>query len=64
MAYLKNKSYKVIWLNPLMGTTDYQPICQGMSAALPYVDYFLPLGQPKDLQFLGKTLEKMIVRSS
>jgi uncharacterized protein with von Willebrand factor type A (vWA) domain len=61
MAYLKNKSYKVIWLNPLLGTKDYQPICRGMSAALPYVDYFLPLGKPKDLQFLGKALEKMIV---
>jgi uncharacterized protein with von Willebrand factor type A (vWA) domain len=61
MAYLKNKSYKVVWLNPLMGTKDYQPICRGMSAALPYVDYFLPMGNPRDLQFLGKTLEKMIV---
>ena len=61
MAFLKNKSYKVIWLNPLMGTRDYQPICRGMSAALPFVDYFLPLGNPGDLQFLGKTLEKMMV---
>ncbi len=61
MAYLKNKSYKVIWLNPLMGTKDYQPICRGMNAALPYVDYFLPLGNPRDLQFLAKTLEQMII---
>ena len=61
MAYLNNKAYKVIWLNPLMGTRDYKPICRGMSAALPYVDYFLPMGNPRDLQSLGKTLEKMIV---
>jgi len=60
MAYLKNKAYKVIWLNPLMGTKDYKPICRGMSAALPYVDYFLPMGNPKDLQCLGRTLEKMV----
>jgi hypothetical protein len=60
MAYLKNKAYKVIWLNPLMGTKDYKPICRGMSAALPYVDYFLPMGNPKDLQYLGRTLEKMV----
>jgi hypothetical protein len=60
MAYLKNKAYKVIWLNPLMGTKDYKPICRGMSAALPYVDYFLPIGNPKDLQYLGRTLEKMV----
>ena len=61
MAYLNNKAHKVIWLNPLIGTRDYQPICQGMSAALPYVDYFLPLGNLRDLRSLGKTLEKMMV---
>jgi uncharacterized protein with von Willebrand factor type A (vWA) domain len=61
MAYLNNKAYKVIWLNPLMGTKDYQPICRGMSTALPYVDYFMPLGNMRDLQLLGKTLEKMVV---
>lgn len=61
MAYLNNKAYKIIWLNPLMGTRDYKPICRGMSAALPYVDYFLPLGNLRDLHSLGKTLEKMIV---
>lgn len=61
MAYLNNKSHKLIWLNPLMGTRDYQPICRGMSAALPYVDYFLPLGNLRDLHSLGKTLEKMII---
>jgi uncharacterized protein with von Willebrand factor type A (vWA) domain len=61
MAYLNNRAYKVIWLNPLMGTKDYQPICRGMSTALPYVDYFLPLGNIRDLQLLGKTLEKMII---
>jgi hypothetical protein len=61
MAYLNNKAHTVIWLNPLLGTKDYKPICQGMSAALPYVDYFLPLGNLRDLHFLGKTLEKMMM---
>jgi uncharacterized protein with von Willebrand factor type A (vWA) domain len=61
MARLKRKAYKIIWLNPLIGTQDYQPICQGMKAALPFVDYFLPLADPQDLHFLGRTLEKMMV---
>lgn len=61
MALLKCKAYKIIWLNPLAGTKDYQPICQGMSAALPYVDYFLPLGNLHDLRVLGRTLEKVIM---
>jgi uncharacterized protein with von Willebrand factor type A (vWA) domain len=60
MAYLNSKAYKVIWLNPLMGTRDYKPICRGMSAALPYVDYFLPMGNLRDLHYLGKTIEKMV----
>jgi uncharacterized protein with von Willebrand factor type A (vWA) domain len=61
MAMLRRRAYKIIWLNPLMGTKDYQPICQGMSTALPYVDYFLPMGNLQDLYFVGRTLEKMMV---
>ncbi len=61
MAFLKRKVYKIIWLNPLIGTQDYQPICQGMRTALPYVDYFLPLGQLKDLQSIGQTLKKVML---
>jgi uncharacterized protein with von Willebrand factor type A (vWA) domain len=61
MAFFKRKVYKIIWLNPLAGTKDYQPSCQGMSAALPYVDYFLPLGNLQDLRLLGRTLEKVIM---
>ncbi len=60
MAYLHSKTHRVIWLNPLMGTQEYQPICQGMSTALPYVDQFLPMGNLKDLHYLGKTLSKMV----
>ncbi len=60
MALLKRKSHKIIWLNPLMGTTDYQPICQGMRTALPYVDSFLPMGNLRDIAFLGRMLGKMI----
>ena len=60
MALLKRKAYKIIWLNPLMGTTDYQPICQGMRTALPYVDSFLPMDNLRDIAVLGRMLEKMV----
>ena len=33
---------RVIWLNPLLGTRDYQPTARGMAAALPLVDVFAP----------------------
>jgi uncharacterized protein with von Willebrand factor type A (vWA) domain len=60
MARLKRKSYKIIWLNPLMGSADYQPICQGMRTALPYLDSFLPMDTPRDLAILGRMLGKMM----
>jgi uncharacterized protein with von Willebrand factor type A (vWA) domain len=61
MVFLKRKTYKIIWLNPLMGTRDYEPICRGMSAALPYVDYFLPMGDLKDLRSISQTLKKVMI---
>ena len=60
MALLKRKTYKIIWLNPLMGTAGYRPICQGMRTALPYIDYFLPMDNLRDIAFLGRMLVKMI----
>ena len=61
MAFLKRKAYRIVWLNPLMGTRDYEPICRGMSAALPYVDYFLPMGSLNDLGTISQTLKKVMV---
>jgi uncharacterized protein with von Willebrand factor type A (vWA) domain len=61
MAFLKRKAYKIIWLNPLMGTRDYEPICQGMRAALPYVDYFLPMDNLNDLRSISQTLKKVML---
>jgi uncharacterized protein with von Willebrand factor type A (vWA) domain len=60
MAYLHRKAHRVIWLNPLIGDQCYQPICQGMRSALPYIDHLLPMGNLKDLQYLAKTLSKMV----
>ena len=61
MAALKRKAHKIIWLNPLLATRDYQPICQGMRTALPYVDYFLPMGALHDLRRLNRTLDELLI---
>lgn len=61
MALLKRRANKIIWLNPLLRTRDYRPICQGMRTALPYVDFFLPMGALQDLRLVSLTIEKMIV---
>jgi uncharacterized protein with von Willebrand factor type A (vWA) domain len=42
MARLARQAYAVVWVNPLKGHADYEPLAGGMRAALPYVDRFLP----------------------
>ena len=41
MARLARAAYAVVWINPIKGHPDYQPLAGGMRAALPYVDRFL-----------------------
>ena len=62
MTLLKRRASKIIWLNPLLRTRDYQPICQGMRTALPYLDYFLPMGDLHDLRNLSRIVEKVIIK--
>ena len=56
MKRLKRRASRLIWLNPLMGTPDYRPLCQGMRTALPYIDYFLPANTLKGWKTLGDVL--------
>ena len=42
MKKIHRKALKVLWLNPLAGSGDWQPEVRGMKAALPYVDALLP----------------------
>jgi uncharacterized protein len=41
MARLGRCAYRLIWLNPLKASPDYEPLTRGMQAALPHVDHFL-----------------------
>lgn len=56
MEMLHRHAYRLIWLNPLLGSDGYQPICRGIRTALPYVDYFLPAHNLESLAQLTKTL--------
>jgi len=42
MRFLRDRSHRVIWLNPLAGSAEYQPSAGGMAAAREYVDDLLP----------------------
>jgi uncharacterized protein with von Willebrand factor type A (vWA) domain len=56
MSRLQRSCHRLIWLNPLLGSRDYQPLTQGMQAALPYVDDFLPVHNLASLEQLGERL--------
>jgi uncharacterized protein with von Willebrand factor type A (vWA) domain len=56
MAKLARAAYAVIWVNPLKGNPEYQPLAGGMRAALPYVDRFLPGHNLRSLEELAAVL--------
>jgi len=56
MARLRRNCYRLIWLNPLLGAPDYEPLTRGIQAALPYIDNFLPVHNLASLEDLAKRL--------
>jgi len=59
LAKLKKRGCKIIWLNPLKGWKDYQPITAGMSAALPHLDLFKAANTLDDLAALEPELTRL-----
>jgi uncharacterized protein len=56
LADLKRRSGKLIWLNPLLGSPEYQPLVRGMQAALPHIDVFAPMNNRASLRALERHL--------
>ncbi len=56
LAAVKRRVRKIIWLNPLLGLSDYQPLTRGMAAALPHLDVFAPAHNLESLLALEKHL--------
>jgi len=59
MARLQRACHRLIWLNPLLGSPDYQPLTRGMRAALPFVDDFLPVHNLDSLVALAEHLNRL-----
>jgi uncharacterized protein len=53
---LQRSCHRLIWLNPLLGSANYQPLTQGIQAALPHIDDFLPVHNLLSLEQLGEKL--------
>lgn len=56
MARLQRNCHRLIWLNPLLGAPDYEPLTRGIQAALPHVHDFLPVHNLASLEDLAKRL--------
>lgn len=39
---MRQRTFRLIWLNPLLESTGFEPTCSGLQAALPYLDALLP----------------------
>lgn len=59
MARLQRTCHHLIWLNPLLGSPAYEPLTQGIQAALPYVDDFRPVHNLVSLEQLGDALAQL-----
>jgi len=59
MDRLQRSCYRTIWLNPLLGSPEYEPLTRGIKAALPYVHDFLPVHNLASLEDLAKHLENL-----
>jgi len=59
MRRLQRSAFRLIWLNPLLGSAGYRPQTVGMKAALPFVDDFLPAHNLKNLVQLADLLQSV-----
>lgn len=59
MARLQRSCHRLIWLNPLLGNPRYQPLTQGMVAAMPYIDAFIPVHNLLSIEQLGAMLARV-----
>jgi uncharacterized protein with von Willebrand factor type A (vWA) domain len=56
MERLHRAAYAVVWVNPVKGSPDYQPLAAGMRAALPSIDRFVAGHNLASLEALGELL--------
>ena len=56
MGAIRRRSRQLVWLNPLLGMEDYQPLTRGMEAALPFIDVFASAHNLESLLALERLL--------
>ena len=59
IARLQRSCHRLIWLNPLLGSPEYEPLTRGMQAALPFIDDLLPVHNLASLEDLARHLSSL-----
>jgi uncharacterized protein with von Willebrand factor type A (vWA) domain len=59
MARLRRTCHRLVWLNPLLGSREYEPLTRGIQAALPHIDDFLPVHNLASLDDLALHLRQL-----
>ncbi|MDX2303306.1 MAG: VWA domain-containing protein [Microscillaceae bacterium] len=59
LGKIARKARKLIWLNPLKGMNNYEPLARGMQSALPHLDVFQSAHNLESLLALEKYLENV-----
>ncbi|MDA7964413.1 VWA domain-containing protein [Ruegeria sp.] len=59
LARIRRKTRRIVWLNPLKGWQDYQPIAAAMQEALPHLDAHLPANTLAALAALEPEFRKL-----
>ncbi|MBO0911353.1 MAG: VWA domain-containing protein [Acidobacteria bacterium] len=56
LSTIQGRGRQVVWLNPLLGSEDYEPLTRGMASALPFIDVFAPAHNLESLLALEHSL--------
>ena len=56
LARLRLRTRRLVWLNPLAASDDFQPLARGLRAAAPHVHLFLPADSVESLKRLPALL--------
>jgi uncharacterized protein with von Willebrand factor type A (vWA) domain len=60
ISRLARTADRLIWLNPLSGSSQYEPLVGGIKTVLPFVDDFLPLNNINSLEEIAIMLETLV----
>jgi uncharacterized protein with von Willebrand factor type A (vWA) domain len=59
MRRLQRNAHRLIWLNPLIGAPQYEPLTRGALAMRPFTDDFLPVRNLANLEMLARELARI-----